>query len=69
MFRANFRKLAYLVFCALFLGLMGLFTALAEEEDTPIQLEKIVVTPGRFTIYDGTSARISLSKQEIERFP
>ena len=43
--------------------------ALAEEETEPIQLEKIVVTPGRFTIYDGTSSRISLSKQEIEHFP
>lgn len=32
-------------------------------------MEKIVVTPGRFTIYDGTSARISLSQKEIERFP
>ena len=69
MFSANFRKPAYLVFCALFFALVGLFTALAEEEDTPVQLEKIVVTPGRFTIYDGTSARISLSKEAIERFP
>ncbi|MDE0465764.1 MAG: TonB-dependent receptor [Candidatus Poribacteria bacterium] len=58
-----------MILYALFFGLVGLFTALAEEEDTPIQLEKIVVTPGRFTIYDGTSARISLSKEAIERFP
>lgn len=69
MFSANFRDPAYLVFCALFFALVGLFTALAEEEDAPVQLEKIVVTPGRFTIYDGTSARISLSKEAIERFP
>ena len=69
MFSADFRKLIYLILYALFFGLVGLFTALAEEEDTPIQLEKIVVTPGRFTIYDGTSARISLSKEAIERFP
>ncbi|MCY3552988.1 MAG: TonB-dependent receptor [Candidatus Poribacteria bacterium] len=34
-----------------------------------MQLERIVVTPGRFTIYDGTSAKISLSKEAIERFP
>ncbi len=69
MFSANFRDPAYLVFCALFFGLVGLFTALAEEEGAPVQLERIVVTPGRFTIYDGTSARISLSKEAIERFP
>ena len=69
MFSANFRYPAYLVFCALFFGLVGLFTALAEEEDAPVQLERIVVTPGRFTIYDGTSAKISLSKEAIERFP
>ena len=69
MFSANFRKPTYWVFYTLFFGLLSLFTALAEEEDAPVQLEKIVVTPGRFTIYDGTSARISLSKQEIERFP
>ena len=69
MFSANFRDPVYLVFCALFFGVVGLFTALAEEEDVPVQLERIVVTPGRFTIYDGTSARISLSKEAIERFP
>lgn len=40
-----------------------------QEETEPIQLQKIVVTPGRFTIYDGAAARLSLSKQEIERFP
>lgn len=69
MFSANFRNPAYLVFCALFFGVVGLFPALAEEEDAPVQLERIVVTPGRFTIYDGTSAKISLSKEAIERFP
>ena len=69
MFSANLRNPVYLVFCAMFFGLVGLFTALAEEEDVPVQLERIVVTPGRFTIYDSTSARISLSKEAIERFP
>ena len=69
MFNANFRDPVYLFFCALFFGVVGLFNALAEEEDVPVQLEKIVVTPSRFTIYDGTSARISLSKEAIERFP
>jgi len=42
---------------------------LADEDAAPIRLEKIVVTPGRFTIYEGTSTRIAISKQEIERFP
>ncbi|MYF99117.1 TonB-dependent receptor, partial [Candidatus Poribacteria bacterium] len=41
----------------------------AQEVQKPVELEKIVVTPGRFTIYDGATPQISLSKQEIERFP
>ena len=69
MFNPNFRKLVYLIFSTLFLGLTNLFTTFAEEDAAPVELEKIVVTPGRFTIYDGTSARISLSQKEIERFP
>jgi superoxide dismutase len=69
MLRPNFRKPVYLIFSTLLLGLTGLFTTYAEEDAAPVALEKIVVTPGRFTIYDGTSARISLSQKEIERFP
>ena len=69
MFSPNFQKPVYLIFSTLFLGLTSLFTTFAEEDAAPVELEKIVVTPGRFTIYDGTSARISLSKKEIERFP
>ena len=65
----NFRYSMCVMLQILCLGGIGSFTALAQEETQPIQLKKIVVTPGRFTIYDGTSARISLSKQEIERFP
>ena len=69
MFSSNFQKPVYLIFSALLLGLMSLFTTFAEEDAAPVELEKIVVTPGRFTIYDGASARISLSQKEIERFP
>ena len=69
MFGSNFRKPVYLIFSTLFFGLTSLVAIFAEESATPIELEKIVVTPGRFTIYEGASARISLSKQEIERFP
>ena len=69
MFTANFQKSAHLIFSALFFGLTSLVAIFAEERTTPVELEKIVVTPGRFTIYEGASARISLSKQEIERFP
>ena len=69
MFSSNFRKSVYLIFSTLFFGLTSLVAIFAEESATPIELEKIVVTPGRFTIYEGPSARISLSKQEIERFP
>ena len=69
MLNSNFRKRVYLIFPTLLLGLTSLFTTYAEEDTAPVELEKIVVTPGRFTIYDGTSARISLSQKEIERFP
>lgn len=69
MLSPNFRKLVYLIFSTLLFGLTSLFTTDAEEDAAPVELEKIVVTPGRFTIYDGTSARISLSQKEIERFP
>ena len=69
MLRPNFRKPVYLIFSTLLLGLTSLLTTDAEEDAAPVELEKIVVTPGRFTIYDGTSARISLSQKEIERFP
>ncbi len=41
----------------------------AEENQKPIQLDKIVVTPGKFTIYEGTTPQISISKTEIEQFP
>ena len=69
MFSTNLRKPVYLIFSTLLLGLTSLFTTFAEEDAAPVELEKIIVTPGRFTIYDGTAARISLSKKEIERFP
>ena len=69
MFNIRFRRAIYLLSCLLIFGLLSQFTVFAEEDAEPVQLEKIVVTPGRFTIYDGTSARIALSKQEIERFP
>ena len=69
MFSSNFRKPVYLIFSTLFFGLTSLVAIFAEDSAMPVELEKIVVTPGRFTIYEGPSARISLSKQEIERFP
>jgi len=65
----NFRYLMCLIFHILFFGATSFIAVLAQEETEPIQLKKIVVTPGRFTIYDGAAARLSLSKQEIERFP
>ena len=52
-----------------FLGSLNLYPVFAEDGTAPIKLEKIVVTPGRFTISDGTLTRIAISKQEIERFP
>lgn len=69
MFSSNFRNLIFVAFCVAFLGVLNLSPVFAEDDAAPIKLEKIVVTPGRFTIYEGTSTRITMSKQEIERFP
>ncbi len=69
MFISNFRNLISIAFCIAFLGGANLCPVFAEDDAAPIKLEKIVVTPGRFTIYEGTSTRIAISKQEIERFP
>ncbi len=41
----------------------------AQVNQEPVELEKIVVTPGRFMIYDGPVPQLSLSKTEIEQFP
>ena len=48
MFSAKFLRPVYLAVFTLFFGVIGLFTALAEEGAAPVQLEPIVVTPGRF---------------------
>ena len=69
MFISNFRNLISIAFCIAFLSTPHLCSVFAEDDAPPIKLEKIVVTPGRFTIYDGTSTRIAISKQEIEQFP
>ena len=69
MFASNFRNFIFFAFCTVFLGGTNLCPIFAEDDAAPIKLEKIVVTPGRFTIYEGTSTRIAISKQEIERFP
>ena len=69
MFNSNFRNLIYIAFSITFLGTLNLCPVFAEDDAAPIKLEKIVVTPGRFTIYEGTSTRLAISKQEIEQFP
>ena len=45
------------------------FHAHAQTESDPIELEEIVVTPGKFTVQDGTDASLSLSKEAIDLFP
>ena len=69
MFSDNFRYLICSILYVLFFGTSSFLVVLAQEETEPIQLEKIVVTPGRFTIYEGAAARLSLPKEDIERFP
>ena len=41
----------------------------AHTTSEPVQLEEIVVTPGKFTVQDGTDASLSLSKDAIDLFP
>ena len=41
----------------------------AQTESEPIELEEIVVTPGKFTVQDGTDASLSLSKEGLDLFP
>ena len=41
----------------------------AQTELEPIELEEIVVTPGKFTVQSGTDASFSLSKEGLDLFP
>ena len=41
----------------------------AEGASEPILIEEITVTPGKFTIHEGTDAKLSMSKKEIGLFP
>lgn len=59
----------FLLLHILFFSFTHFLTVYAQENQEPIELDKIVVTPGRFMIYDGTIPQLSLSKEEIERFP
>ncbi len=49
------------------IGLHG--PAHAQTESEPIELEEIVVTPGKFTVQSGTDASLSLSKEGLDLFP
>lgn len=59
----------FILIYALVFYTVFLLPVVAEENQKPIKLDKIVVTPGRFTIYEGTTPQISISKEEIEQFP
>ena len=59
----------FLLIHTLFFQIACFLCVHAEENREPIELDKIVVTPGRFTIYDGTTPQLSFSKEEIEQFP
>ena len=41
----------------------------AQTKSEPIELEEIVVTPGKFTVQSGTDASLSLSKEGLDLFP
>ena len=50
-------------------GIASCLKASAQDDIKPVELDEIIVTPGRFAIDDGTPSRLSLSKQRIEQFP
>ena len=50
-------------------GIASCLDVSAQDDTKPVQLDEIVVTPGRFAIDDGTPSKLSLSKHRIERFP
>ena len=45
------------------------YPAHAQTESEPIELEEIVVTPGKFTVQSGTAVSLSLSKEGLDLFP
>ena len=49
--------------------IVNCFSVSAQDDTKPVELDEIVVTPGRFAIDDGTPSKLSLSKQRIEQFP
>ena len=69
MFGIRLYTIKFLLFHILIFQISSFLSVHAQENQKPIELEKIVVTPGRFTIYDGTTPQLSLSKEEIEKFP
>ena len=53
----------------LFFQIASFLGVSAQDDVEPVELDEIVVTPGRFAIDDGTPSKLSLSKQRIEQFP
>ena len=49
-------------------GIASCLDVSAQDDTKPVQLDEIVVTPGRFAIDDGTPSKLSLSKHRIESF-
>lgn len=64
--RHSFNSLLIILFI---FNIINCLPVIAQVNQEPVELEKIVVTPGRFMIYDGTVPQLSLSKKEIEQFP
>ena len=80
MFNRRFKQIALAVICIsnplspIFLSnavVEGTSNEIVSEQGDakPVELDEIVVTPGRFSINDGRPSTISLSKQLIEQFP
>ena len=46
----------------LFFGIASCLSVSAQDDTEPVELDEIVVTPGRFAIDDGTPSKLSLSK-------
>ena len=60
---------AILPFLLSLLSIVFYNLAHAQIASEPVELEEIVVTPGKFTVQSGTEASLSLSKEAIDLFP
>lgn len=61
--------LSYLIFLPILLLFLTIAQIEAENNNQSMQMDEIVIMPGKFSIVDRTKSNLTLSKKEIENFP